>query len=48
LALLHQGSAWIAIKDLRWGDNDGTSMFLPSSGQVLNTVCHASGCWWIG
>jgi hypothetical protein len=39
---------WIAIKDLRWGDNDGTWMFLPSNSQVLNTVCHSSGCWWIG
>jgi hypothetical protein len=39
---------WIAIEDLRWGENDGTWMFLPSNSQVLNTVCHSSGCWWIG
>lgn len=41
---------WIAIKDLRWGDNDGTWMFLPSGAHAINTVCHADpdGCWWIG
>jgi hypothetical protein len=39
---------WIAIKDLRWGDNDGTWMFIPSGGNIINTPCHVSGCWWIG
>jgi hypothetical protein len=39
---------WIAIKDLRWSDNDGTWMFVPSGGNIINTPCHISGCWWIG